>query len=1448
MNDTTPTMPDAAGLRWTGERYLPSVGGQIRYEHLHRYALCKSLVRGLDVADVACGEGYGSAAMAAVARSVVGVDISPEAIACATQAYGYLDNLNFVQGRADAIPLPDASVDVVVSFETIEHHDRHEEMLAEIRRILRPSGVLVISSPDRRTYAQAAPERNQFHVKELDLDELRALLERHFRHVALAGQRLATASFVAPLDGAGRASAYEAFTTDERGTPLAGAVAPADPVYLLAVCSAESVNGLAPSLFMDLATDLHMEQQAIARWARQLHLERTGLLSERQGLMAERQPAQAERVEAEAQAAETRRLAQVQAELEQTVSGLRSQLADAHLRVEAEAQAAVAARVEASAQAAETRRLAQVQAELEQTVSGLRSQLADAHLTVAEIQRSRSWRITGPVRALSSSTREVLGGRAPRAVAFGALRRAYHALPVSAYTRTQLMTAAYTRFPEVFGGLSSYKLWQSRRDLMRGLTPTASEGGSNPAFDPLAPADLTLPGVLPTSLEPQVSVIVPVYGKVDYTLRCLRSIERHPQRTRFEVLVVDDASPDDSAQMLASIPGLRLIRNPQNLGFVRTCNRGASLARGDYVLFLNNDTEVHPGWLDELVRTFETFPNAGLAGSKLVYPDGRLQEAGGIIWRDGSGWNYGRNQDPSRPDVSYARDVDYCSGAAIIVPKPLFDRLGGFDEHYVPAYGEDSDLALKIRAEGLRVIYQPASVVTHFEGVSQGLDIGSSIKAYQVVNAAKLFERWKDRLADHEPPGERVDDAKDRGVRVRALVLDHCTPTPDRDAGSITALNIMLLMRQSGVHVTFAPEDNLLYMPVYTQAMQRAGIEVLYAPYVTSLAAHLAEHGARYDVVLMFRPLVAQRHLDLVRARCPSAKVVYHTSDLHFLRMEREAALGEAPRALDRARAMREHELGVMRRADAVIVHSTAEQALLADHLPVDRTHVFAWAIPIRGTSVGFEARAGLAFVGGYQHVPNVDAVRFFVGEVMPLLRRRLPGVRFHVVGSEVPAELHALAGADVEITGFVDDLGGFLDGIRVAVAPLRYGAGIKGKLASTLSLGIPSVATAVAAEGMGLRDGEEILLADPPEAIAEAIARLYEDRALWEHVSTTGIGFARRTFGPERGAETVRSILGAVGIVLPGPAAPAGIVGPGSMTEPDQVKPLAPLASCEDQGAYRRLIASPAWLKGRDIEALLEREHRDDEHYSVAGHCLACGRRSAFIVDMQSGGRRTDRGCVPNYRERLECGRCRLNNRQRVIAALMRERLDHAPAPADVYLMEAVTPVYQWARDTLATHRINGSEYLSPTAPSGAVIGGIRHEDVQAMSFADASLDLIVSNDVFEHVPDPWRGLRECHRVLRPGGELLMSIPFDPALSESEVRATLGASGIEHLKPPMYHGNPVSADGSLVFTDFGWDVLERLQDAGFAQASVDCFLAPHYGHVGDGQLVFRATKERTQH
>lgn len=633
--------------------------------------------------------------------------------------------------------------------------------------------------------------------------------------------------------------------------------------------------------------------------------------------------------------------------------------------------------------------------------------------------------------------------------------------------------------------------------------------------------------------DPLVSIIVPVYGKCDYTLRCLASIAARCPASPFEIIVIDDCSPDGSAERLRRIEGVRLIQNASNQGFIRSCNIGARAARGQYLCFLNNDTEVAQAWLDELARTFREFPGTGLVGSKLIYPAGSLQEAGGILWRDGSAWNFGRLKDPSSPTYNYAREVDYCSGASIMVPKELFDELGGFDELYLPAYGEDSDLALKIRSHGRRVIYQPLSVVVHHEGVTSGTNVTAGVKSHQIDNAAKLFERWKDRLRHHQEPGVDVDRAKDRRAKYRVLVLDHCTPMPNQDAGSITVFNLLLLLRELDFQTTFIPEDNFVYMPRYTPELQRVGIEVLYAPYVTSVEQHLRDSGGKYDLVFVFRPRVMVRHIEAIRRHCPHAKILYHTVDLHFLRMAREALLLGDQKGHAIAGKMKEQELAAIRAADGSIVHSPAELELLRLDLVEERIHVFPLIMDIRGTTKAPSERHDVVFVGGYQHPPNVDAVRYFVSEMMPLLRRRLPGIRFFIVGSRPPADVMALASDEVIVTGFVDDLSALLDRMRVAVAPLRYGAGVKGKIGTTMAVGLPCVATSMAVEGMSLTDGENILVADDPASFAAAIIRLYESEWLWNDLSKAGLQFATENWSAGTAWRRLRAVLGDLGFVM---------------------------------------------------------------------------------------------------------------------------------------------------------------------------------------------------------------------------------------------------------------------------------------------------------------------------
>ena len=210
--------------------------------------------------------------------------------------------------------------------------------------------------------------------------------------------------------------------------------------------------------------------------------------------------------------------------------------------------------------------------------------------------------------------------------------------------------------------------------------------------------------------------MIPIYGQLAYTLNCIHSLLLHRSRFSAELIIIDDASPDKSGEFLPLVNGIRYHRQKVNGGFINSCNTGGEMSNGRFIVMLNNDTRVTAGWLDRLLGSFETWPKAGMIGSKMHYADGSLQEAGGIVWRDGSAWNYGRGDDLNRPQYSHARQIDYVSGCSIALPTTLWRELGGFDPFYKPAYCEDVDLAFKVRARGLETWFQPQSRIVHYEG------------------------------------------------------------------------------------------------------------------------------------------------------------------------------------------------------------------------------------------------------------------------------------------------------------------------------------------------------------------------------------------------------------------------------------------------------------------------------------------------------------------------------------------------------------------------------------------------------------------------------------------------------------------------------------------------------------------------------------------------------------
>ena len=634
---------------------------------------------------------------------------------------------------------------------------------------------------------------------------------------------------------------------------------------------------------------------------------------------------------------------------------------------------------------------------------------------------------------------------------------------------------------------------------------------------------------VPTSGRPLVSIIIPVYNQFAYTYACLKSIAMNTGDVPYEVLIADDCSGDLTKDMEQKISGVKVIRNKENLRFLLNCNHAAESAKGQYILFLNNDTQVQRNWLRPLIDLMESAEDIGLVGSKLIYPDGRLQEAGGILWKDGSAWNYGNRSDPNKSEFNYVKEADYISGAAIMIRADLWRELGGFDETFAPAYCEDTDLAFRVRKAGYRVMYQPTSVVIHFEGISNGTDTSYGQKAYQVANTKKFYEKWKDVLEkEHMPNAENVFLARDRSLRKKTLLfVDHYAPQPDKDAGSRTVLAYLQMFVKAGFNVKFLG-DNFMRQEPYTSQLQQMGIEVLYGNwYRAHWKEWIAENADSFDYAFLNRPHIAVNYIDVLREKT-KAHILYYGHDLHFLRFGREYALTGKKELLKEAESWKEKELSLMRKADLTAYPSETE---IEEIRKIDPT-IRAVAItpyffdPVPEADYHLSDREDLFFVGGYKHTPNIDAAQWIAGEIMPKLRELRPGIRIHIAGSNMPKEVSDLQNDEILIEGLLteEQLEHFYRHSRLNLIPLRYGAGVKGKVVESMRYGLPVITTACGAEG--IPDAEGILqIAETAEEIAKRIAELYDDEAKLQEISAAGIRHANEHYTEERAKRILDSV-----------------------------------------------------------------------------------------------------------------------------------------------------------------------------------------------------------------------------------------------------------------------------------------------------------------------------------
>ncbi len=679
----------------------------------------------------------------------------------------------------------------------------------------------------------------------------------------------------------------------------------------------------------------------------------------------------------------------------------------------------------------------------------------------------------------------------------------------------------------VFRGSDSdeLNLWVRQR------FPGAVTGKKNALLPVLDDSLDELELTFPVEEAPAVSIVMPVFNEYRMTVYCLQSLLQQTDGVSYEVIIADDASTDLVRSIEQRVSGVRVCRAESNRGFVLNCNAAAALARGEYIVFLNNDTALTKGWLKALVGTLETHSDAGIVGPKLLFGSGDLQEAGGVIWNDASGWNYGRMDDPGLPAYNYLKAVDYVSGACLMVRGELWREIGGFDERYVPAYYEDTDLCFAARQAGHQVLYQPASVIYHFEGVSNGTDTAGGIKQYQLTNQEKFREKWSDVLQlQHFPNGDCVFQARDRSrSRRTVLVIDHYVPSYDKDAGSRSTWQYLSLMVSMGYNVKFIGANFFAHQP-YTHELEAMGIEVLVGESMARRLDHwLGANAAEIDAVYIHRPHVAEQFLPLLKTLQPRPKLIFFGHDLHYLRTERQFALSGDAAEQAEARRWRQREYALFDQVDQIYYPSQVEvEAILSERpdLPVRSIPLYALD-QTRPHEYQSHRSGGMLFVGGFNHPPNLDAMLWFIDEVLPLVHLSHPDLSLHIVGSNMPEKLLRRASDSIVIHGFVSEseLVQLYAEAKLAVVPLRYGAGVKGKVIEALQYGVPLVTTSIGAEG--LPEPERVMwVADEPQAIADAIGDVVDDGAATQHLAQYS-DYLEQYFSRARAEEVLREDFG---------------------------------------------------------------------------------------------------------------------------------------------------------------------------------------------------------------------------------------------------------------------------------------------------------------------------------
>ena len=635
---------------------------------------------------------------------------------------------------------------------------------------------------------------------------------------------------------------------------------------------------------------------------------------------------------------------------------------------------------------------------------------------------------------------------------------------------------------------------------------------------------------LPESPSPEVSVILILFNRAELTLACLRSLAE-AFTERLEIILVDNASQDETSQLLDQLKGVRIIRNPENRNFLLAVNQAAREAKGEYLLILNNDAQVLPGTLRSALRTIRSARDIGAVGGKLILLDGTLQEAGSIIWRDGSCLGYGRSDNPFAPMYMFRRDVDYCSGAFLLTPRKIWEQLGGFDERFKPAYYEETDYCTRLWEKGLRVVYDPNAVLLHYEFASS--DSAKSATDLQRDHQQIFVTRHQKLLTSHHTAGMNsiLDARMLPGKKPRVLFIDDRVPHTWLGSGFPRARAILLALLKQNCFITFYPFSvfDESWTSVYSDMPGEVEFMVGYGPPL--LEPFLRNRRGYYDAIFVSRPhnmKLLQPVLDAHRDWFENTEIIYDAEAIFVTREITQRQLSGTPLTAEEIEALLQDEVDLAGTADSVVAVSNSDADIFRKH-GIEKVHVIGHSLDVAPTKREFDDRCGFLFVGAIHEEtsPNGDSVIWFLEEILPRIQAALgKDVPVTIAGVNTSERIRRLAGPSVCITGHVADLTQLYDAARVFIAPTRYAAGIPHKVHEAAARGLPIVATPLLATQLGWLDGEPFLVAGDADTFATKCVQLHTDSTLWMKVRSSGLERAQSECSREAFEEYVAAVL----------------------------------------------------------------------------------------------------------------------------------------------------------------------------------------------------------------------------------------------------------------------------------------------------------------------------------